>query len=64
MSFPAHQLLSFNPLNQVYVFNWQTQRQRIAGTQTAGFNPLNQVYVFNLYYLAPIDVIKLRVLIP
>ena len=41
--------LSFNPLNQVYVFNggYAMRRTKIL---TKSFNPLNQVYVFNYVY--------------
>ena len=38
--------MSFNPLNQVYVFN-QEQRKQEQRRQDQRFNPLNQVYVFN-----------------
>ena len=38
--------MSFNPLNQVYVFNLDIITDSIPGFD--GFNPLNQVYVFNL----------------
>ena len=37
---------SFNPLNQVYVFNQLVNTRRINMSEN-GFNPLNQVYVFN-----------------
>ena len=37
---------SFNPLNQVYVFNL-LQTVKLKQIIHSGFNPLNQVYVFN-----------------
>ena len=40
---------SFNPLNQVYVFNF-LKLGKIILTALPGFNPLNQVYVFNDSY--------------
>ena len=39
---------SFNPLNQVYVFNLKMKMQKIKLGAKSGFNPLNQVYVFNM----------------
>ena len=39
---------SFNPLNQVYVFNVHTDGGAGLQGQESSFNPLNQVYVFNL----------------
>ncbi len=38
--------LSFNPLNQVYVFN-KFVKNLVLDEKAEGFNPLNQVYVFN-----------------
>ena len=38
---------SFNPLNQVYVFN-SRYGYELLFRSAPGFNPLNQVYVFNL----------------
>ncbi len=40
------QIVSFNPLNQVYVFNWY-DIGKDDDFSLEGFNPLNQVYVFN-----------------
>ena len=40
-------MVSFNPLNQVYVFNKIKIGGAIKNTECLGFNPLNQVYVFN-----------------
>ena len=37
---------SFNPLNQVYVFNHKFEKF-ISSQRNDRFNPLNQVYVFN-----------------
>ena len=39
----------FNPLNQVYVFNF-VPSSRTTLFSTSRFNPLNQVYVFNRHY--------------
>ena len=39
-------LMSFNPLNQVYVFNNIGDIIKL-NDGNIGFNPLNQVYVFN-----------------
>ena len=39
-------LSGFNPLNQVYVFNWFMVLIKNKFTLSS-FNPLNQVYVFN-----------------
>ena len=38
--------VSFNPLNQVYVFNPDYINVSMS-PDNFGFNPLNQVYVFN-----------------
>ena len=38
---------SFNPLNQVYVFNVFTDYDVSMDMDIESFNPLNQVYVFN-----------------
>ena len=38
--------MGFNPLNQVYVFNWEIADLN-RSISTSRFNPLNQVYVFN-----------------
>ena len=37
----------FNPLNQVYVFNWHEMCKSFNAWKQS-FNPLNQVYVFNV----------------
>ena len=37
----------FNPLNQVYVFNYEKLRFYTLQQSFLRFNPLNQVYVFN-----------------
>ena len=39
--------MSFNPLNQVYVFNKEIHEETMKVVAEVGFNPLNQVYVFN-----------------
>ena len=40
-------LMSFNPLNQVYVFNLSRIVEAKTRSHRSCFNPLNQVYVFN-----------------
>ena len=38
---------SFNPLNQVFVFNGKPYSSLMSDCRRSGFNPLNQVFVFN-----------------
>ena len=40
-------LVCLNPLNQVYVFNAESERRRLDKRYRNCLNPLNQVYVFN-----------------
>ena len=44
-------IISFNPLNQVYVFNEMVEVGWSQAELEARFNPLNQVYVFNNIYV-------------
>ena len=40
-------IISFNPLNQVFVFNQFRDKDNNWEYVRNGFNPLNQVFVFN-----------------
>ena len=56
--------MSFNPLNQVYVFNRHADGARFADRMGTRFNPLNQVYVFNRLSRAAANKEVYMVLIP
>ena len=47
----AKEYESFNPLNQVYVFNKRNENGWNQSRGGKSFNPLNQVYVFNVFRL-------------
>ena len=64
MKFTKKQIESFNPLNQVYVFNAIQGIVGNAAGENSGFNPLNQVYVFNQKNSSAISCVKMTVLIP
>ena len=55
---------SFNPLNQVYVFNTPGKHTKNTPLKNPSFNPLNQVYVFNNRLTMMISCGTLLILIP